>query len=247
MNDVQKGGDLGSKSQSDFILVVDDDAGISSLIDSTLQLDGFFTLWARDGKEALFLWEIHHPSLVILDLMLPKVDGIEVCRKIRKQSDVPILMLTVKADEFEKILGLTIGADDYLTKPFSPRELRARVKAILCRSLPLSHATVEKFGHAGLEIDFDKCKVTVEGRDVKLTVNEYKILQILTGSPGRVFTRGQLIEGIYSHEDVSVVDRVIDVHMDNLRAKIEQDSSKPAYILTVRGMGYKFTEMVLSH
>ncbi len=238
---------MGSTGQSDFILVVDDDAGIASLIESALQNEGFSTLCAKDGEEALSLWEKHNPSLVILDLMLPKIDGIEVCRQIRKQSDVPILMLTVKADEFDKILGLTIGADDYLTKPFSTRELTARVKAILRRSLPKSQTTVKQFRYAGLEIDFDKCKVTVGGQDVKLTVNEYKILQILTGSPGRVFTREQLIEGIYLYEDVSVVDRVIDVHMGNLRAKIEKDSSKPAYILAVRGMGYKFTEMDVSH
>ena len=234
---------MSSRDQSDFILVVDDDEGISSLLHSTLQRDGFVALCAKDGEEALFLWEKHNPSLVILDLMLPKIDGVEVCRQIRKQSDVPILMLTVKADEFDKILGLTIGADDYMTKPFSTRELRARVKAILCRSLPRSQATAKQFRHAGLEIDFDKCRVVVEGRTVKLTVNEYKILQILTGSPGRVFTREQLIEGIYSYEDVSVVDRVIDVHMGNLRAKIEKDSSNPEYILTVRGMGYKFADI----
>jgi DNA-binding response OmpR family regulator len=234
---------MGSVDSSNSILIVDDDVKISSLIESALQNEGFSTRCAKDGEEALSLWEKHNPSLVILDLMLPKIDGIEVCRQIRKQSDVPILMLTVKADEFDKILGLTIGADDYLTKPFSTRELTARVKAVLRRSLPKSQTTAKPFRCAGLEIDFDKCKVTVRGQDVKLTVYEYKILQILTGSPGRVFTREQLIEGIYSYEDVSVVDRVIDVHMGNLRAKIEKDSSKPEYILTVRGMGYKFADL----
>jgi len=234
---------MGPGDSSNSILIVDDDTKISSLIESALQNEGFSTLCAKDGEEALSLWEKHKPSLVILDLMLPKIDGIEVCRQIRKQSDVPILMLTVKADEFDKILGLTIGADDYLTKPFSTRELTARVKAVLRRSLPKSQTTAKPFRCAGLEIDFDKCKVTVRGRDVKLTVYEYKILQILTGSPGRVFTREQLIEGIYSYEDVSVVDRVIDVHMGNLRAKIEKDSSHPEYIQTVRGMGYKFADI----
>jgi len=238
---------IGRSRSSNPILIVDDDPRISSLIESALQNEGFSTHTAKDGEEALSLWEKHNPSLVILDLMLPKIDGVEVCRQIRKQSDVPILMLTVKADEFDMILGLTIGADDYMTKPFSTRELRARVKAILCRSLPKSQTTGKQFRHAGLEIDFEKCKVTVEGRAVKLTVNEYKILQILTGSPGRVFTREQLIEGIYSYEDVSVVDRVIDVHMDNLRAKIEKDSSNPEYFLAVRGMGYKFAEMDVRH
>jgi two-component system, OmpR family, alkaline phosphatase synthesis response regulator PhoP len=233
---------MGSIDSSNSILIVDDDVKISSLIESALQNEGFSTLCAKDGEEALSLWEKHNPSLVILDLMLPKIDGIGVCRQIRKQSDVPILMVTVKADDFDMILGLTIGADDYLTKPFSTRELRARVKAIL-RSLPKSQTTAKPFRCAGLEIDFDKCKVTVRDQDVKLTVYEYKILQILTGSPGRVFTREQLIEGIYSYEGVSVADRVIDVHMGNLRAKIEKDSSKPGYVLAVPGMGYKFNEM----
>ena len=233
---------LGSKGRFGPILVVDDDAGISSLIFSTLQLDGFSLLSAQDGEQALSLWEKHDPSLVILDLMLPKMDGIEVCRRIRKQSEVPILMLTVRADEFDRILGLTIGADDYLTKPFSTRELRARVKTLLRRGLPGPRTIEKRFTHAGLEIDFEGCRVTVRGQAVKLTVYEYKILQILTGSPGRVFSREQLIGGIYSQEDVSVVDRVIDVHVGNLRAKIEKDSSRPEHILTVRGRGYKFSE-----
>ena len=228
---------------SNPILIVDDDVKISSLIESALQNEGFSTLPAKDGEQALSLWEKHSPSLVILDLMLPKMDGIEVCRRIRKQSEVPILMLTVRADEFDRILGLTIGADDYLTKPFSTRELRARVKTLLRRGLPGPRTIEKRFTHAGLEIDFEGCRVTVRGQAVRLTVYEYKILQILTGSPGRVFSREQLIEGIYSQEDVSVVDRVIDVHVGNLRAKIEKDSSRPEYILTVRGMGYKFADI----
>jgi DNA-binding response OmpR family regulator len=152
-------------------------------------------------------------------------------------------MLTVKADEFDKVLGLSIGADDYLTKPFSPRELTARVKAILRRSLPKSPESPKKLKHLDLEIDFDKCKVSVQSNEVNLTVYEYKILQALACSPGRVFSRDQLIQKIYDFEDVSVVDRVIDVHIGNLRAKVEKDSSKPKYILTVRGMGYKFTDI----
>jgi len=224
------------------ILIVDDDVKISSLIASSLKNDGFSTLCASDGEEALILSEKHEPCLIILDLMLPKVDGFEVCRQIRKRSETPILMLTVKADEFDKILGLSIGADDYLTKPFSPRELIARVKAILRRSLPKAPGTPKKMRHLDLEICFDKCKVTVWNKEVMLTVYEYKILQTLAGSPGQIFTREQLIQKIYSYEDVTVVDRVIDVHIANLRAKIESDSSKPKYILTIRGMGYKFAE-----
>lgn len=225
------------------ILIVDDDVKISSLIAGSLQNEGFSTLCAADGEEALTLFERNDPCLIILDLMLPKVDGIEVCRQIRKRSETPILMLTAKADEFDKILGLSIGADDYLTKPFSPRELNARVKAILRRSLPKPPGAPRKLRYLDLEIDFDKCKVMVLGKEVVLTVYEYKILQALMGLPGQIFTREQLIQKIYSYDDVSVVDRVIDVHIGNLRAKIEQDSSRPKYILTVRGMGYKFAEI----
>jgi DNA-binding response OmpR family regulator len=225
------------------ILIVDDDEKISSLIASSLKNEGFSTICAFDGEEALILSEKQEPCLIILDLMLPKLDGFEVCRQIRRRSETPILMLTVKADEFDKILGLAIGADDYLTKPFSPRELIARVKAILRRSLPKAPGTPRKLKYLDLEINFDKCKVTVSGNEVRLTVYEYKILQALAGSPGQIFAREQLIQKIYSYEDVSVVDRVIDVHIANLRAKIENDSSNPKYILTVRGMGYKFSEI----
>ena len=232
-----------TKASGNPILIVDDDAQISLLIASTLQNEGFPTICAADGEEALSLSEKHHPALIILDIMLPKVDGIEVCRQIRKRSDAPILMLTAKADEFDKILGLSIGADDYLTKPFSPRELTARAKAILRRSLPKPPGSLKKLRHLDLEIDFDKCKVMVMGKEVALTVYEYKILEALAGSPGHVFSREQLIQKIYAFEDVSVVDRVIDVHVGNLRAKVEKDSSRPRYILTVRGMGYKFAEI----
>jgi DNA-binding response OmpR family regulator len=233
---------MATKGAANSILIVDDDEGIASLITSTLKNEGFSILRASDGEGALALWEEHNPALIILDVMLPKVDGIEVCQKIRRRSDTPILMLTVKAEEFDKVLGLSVGADDYLTKPFSPRELTARVKAILRRSLPKSPESPKRLKHQDLEIDFDKCKVSVAGQEVSLTVYEYKILQALASSPGRVFSRDQLIQKIYAYEEVSVVDRVVDVHIGNLRAKIEKDSAKPKYILTVRGMGYKFAE-----
>ncbi len=232
-----------SRGSADPILIVDDDAKISSLIASSLQNEGFPTLCGADGEEALALTEQHDPALIILDIMLPKIDGIEVCRQIRRRSDTPILMLTVKADEFDKILGLSIGADDYLTKPFSPRELTARVKAILRRSVSKATGSPKRLRHLDLDIDFEKRKVTVLGQEVTLTVYEYKILQTLANAPGMVFSREQLIQKIYSYEDVSVVDRVIDVHVANLRSKIEQDSARPRYILTVRGVGYRFTEI----
>jgi DNA-binding response OmpR family regulator len=224
-------------------LIVDDDPQISSLIASALHNEGFATLRGADGEEALALAAKHDPALIILDVMLPKIDGIEVCREIRRRSDTPILMLTVKADEFDKILGLSIGADDYLTKPFSPRELIARVKAILRRSQHRPTTAPKRLRHFDLDIDFEKRKVTVLGKEVALTVYEYKILETLAHAPGIALAREQLIQKIYAYEDVSVVDRVIDVHVGNLRAKIEQDSSRPRYIITVRGVGYKFTEI----
>jgi len=227
---------------SPTILIVDDDFRISSLIEGSLKEEGFMTICAKDGEEALALWETHQPDLIILDIMLPALNGIEVCRQLRNKSDVPILMLSVKSEEFDKLLGLTVGADDYLTKPFSVRELIARVRTILRRSLPKTPGKASLLSFGDLKVDMDKCKVTVKGNEIKLTVNEYKILQTLMNSPGRVFTREQLIDKIYANEEVSVVDRVIDVHIGNLRAKIEQDSSQPEYILTARGMGYKFTE-----
>ena len=234
---------LTRKGSANPILIIDDDPQISSLIAGALRNEGFAALRGADGEEALALAAKHDPALIILDLMLPKIDGIEVCREIRRRSDTPILMLTVKADEFDKILGLSIGADDYLTKPFSPRELIARVKAILRRSVHRPNATTKRLRHLDLEVDFEKRKVMVKGKEVSLTVYERKILETLAHAPGMAFTREQLIEKIYAGEDVSVVDRVIDVHIGNLRAKIEEDSSHPRYILTVRGIGYKFTEL----
>jgi DNA-binding response OmpR family regulator len=234
---------LTTKGSANPILIVDDDPQIASLIASSLQNEGFAALRGADGEEALALAAKHDPSLIILDLMLPKLDGIEVCREIRRRSDTPILMLTVRADEFDKILGLAIGADDYMTKPFSPRELVARVKAILRRSLHRPNAAAKRLRHLDLDVDFSKRKVTVQGKEVGLTVYEYKILEALAHAPGMAFSREQLIQKIYAYEDVSVVDRVIDVHIGNLRAKIEQDLAHPRYIITVRGIGYKFTEI----
>jgi DNA-binding response OmpR family regulator len=234
---------LTTKGSAAPILIVDDDAQISSLIASALHNEGFATLRGADGEEALALAVKHDPALIILDVMLPKIDGIDVCRELRRRSDTPILMLTVKADEFDKILGLSIGADDYLTKPFSPRELIARVKAILRRSLHRPATAVKRLRYQDVDIDFEKRKVTVLGSEVPLTVYEYKILEALAHAPGIAFSREQLIQKIYAYEDVSVVDRVIDVHVGNLRAKIERDSSHPQYIITVRGVGYKFAEI----
>ncbi len=206
-----------------------------------LEKDGFKTWVAHDGEQALALAKRHNPTFVILDLMLPKIDGWEVCRQLRSSSDVPILILTARDQEMERVLGLTLGADDYVVKPFSPRELVARVKAILRRTgrEPLKSKT--HLSHKGLVLDPEKCKVTLNGRPISLTLSEYKLLHALMATPGRVFRRQDLLDRLYPDGEV-VVDRVVDVHIGKLREKIEEDTSSPKYILTVRGIGYRFAE-----
>ena len=179
---------------------------------------------------------------VILDVMLPNVDGWELCRTLRKSSDLPILMLTAREEEVDRVAGLAMGADDYVVKPFSPRELVERVKAILRRSRPASSlptASVLSFG--GLELDPEKHKVVRDGRPVLLTSSEYKILHALMSSPGRAFSREELLDQCYRRGE-AVIDRVIDVHIGKLRQKIEDDSARPRFILTVRGYGYRFND-----
>jgi DNA-binding response OmpR family regulator len=224
------------------ILIVEDDPNTVSLLTACLKNEGFKIIPAFDGEKAIALASQHNPILVILDLLLPKVDGLEVCQRLRKISDVPILMLTGKGREDDKVLGLTVGADDYLVKPFSPKELVARVRALLRRSLPKTPAAVKKFRYKNLELDPEKHHVTLKGRPVMLTPYEFRLLQTLMSAPGHVFSRERLIDQLYGLDGVSVVDRTIDVHIGNLRDKLERDASHPEYILTVRGFGYKFAE-----
>ena len=223
------------------ILVVEDDKKTASLVQLYLEKEGFETVLAYDGGEALELARRHSPIFVIIDLMLPVVDGWDVCRELRKSSDVPILMLTARGEEVDRISGLTLGADDYVVKPFSPRELVARVKAVLRRGRLRS--TIEKniLSHGNLVLDLEKRKVSLKGRPVQLTPHEYKLLRALMASPGRVFTRDELLNHLYPRGE-AVIDRVIDVHIGKLRQKIEEDSSNPQYIQTVRGLGYQFAE-----
>ena len=223
------------------ILIVEDDKKTASLVQLYLEREGFETVLAYDGGEALELARRHRPIFIILDLMLPVVDGWEVCRELRKSSDVPILMLTARGEEVDRISGLTLGADDYVVKPFSPRELVARVKAVLRRGRLRS--TVEKsiLSHEGLVLNLEKRKVSLNDRPVQLTPHEYKLLWALMASPGRVFTRDELLDHLYPSGE-AVIDRVIDVHIGKLRQKIEEDPSKPRYIQTVRGLGYQFEE-----
>ncbi len=223
-----------------LVLIVEDDKKTASLVALYLEREGFQTVVAYDGQEAIELAERHEPIFVILDLMLPVVDGWEVCRQIRQSSDVPILMLTARGEEVDRVSGLTLGADDYVIKPFSPRELVARVKAILRRG-PLRPAKEEKrLSHGVLVLDRDKRRVTLSGRSIALTAHEYRLLEALMATPGKVFTRDELVAYLYPRDEAVVIDRVIDVHIGKLRHKIEKDPSNPRFILTVRGVGYQF-------
>lgn len=228
-------------SRSGPVLIVEDDNKTASLISLYLQREGFETSVARDGVEAITLARRQNYVLVVLDLMLPLLDGNEVCRKIREFSDVPILMLTAKGEEFDKVLGLTIGADDYVVKPFSPRELVARIKAILRRTGTAVQERVDRLSIGGLLLDGQKHEVRVDNLPIALTASEFKLLRMLMRNPGRLFSRKQLLDALYPQGE-DVVERVVDVHIGKLRQKIEKDPASPRYILTVRGFGYRFAE-----
>jgi DNA-binding response OmpR family regulator len=219
------------------ILVVEDDAKMVNLLRLYLEREGYTVTTAGDGHEALAAAERTRPSLVILDLMLPHLDGVEVCRRLRATSDVPIMMLTARVDESDRVLGLSLGADDYVSKPFSPREVVARVKAILRRAMRQDPRTVLR--HRELELDVDRHHVAVAGREVSLTPIEFKLLHAFLASPGRAFSREQLLNHIHAYQDVDVVDRTIDVHIGKLREKLGDDPARPRHIATVRGVGYK--------
>jgi DNA-binding response OmpR family regulator len=223
------------------ILVVDDEEKIAEVVKSYLENVGYDVYTVFNGKEALDMFDKVHPSLVILDLMLPDMPGEDICRNIRKRSRVPIIMLTAKVEEESILNGLGIGADDYVTKPFSPRQLVARVIAILRRSeneaMPLANEI--SFNDGELEIDCIKHEVRRGGHLVNLTPNEYKILTTLVKYPQKAFTREELVYMVLG-EDYEGYDRTIDTHVKNLRQKIEPDSKSPKYILTVYGIGYKF-------
>jgi DNA-binding response OmpR family regulator len=223
------------------ILIVEDDRNIASLVERYLTRAGFDTVKALDGQSGLDLARRHDPLLIILDLMLPSMDGWEVCRELRKRSDVPILMLTAREEEMDRVVGLSLGADDYVVKPFSPRELVERVKAILRRTRPGSRPGTMPLRHRGLLLEPEKHKVTQNGTEVSLTPSEFTLLQALMSSPGRVYSRDELLSHLYQKGE-TVVDRVIDVHIGKLRHKIEPDPSTPSLILTVHGIGYRFAE-----
>ena len=222
------------------ILIIEDDRNTAALIATYLEREGFATQTVHDGAEALVLALRQTPGFVILDVMLPQVDGWEICRELRKLSDVPILMLTAREEEIDRVLGLSLGADDYVVKPFSPRELVERVKAILRRTTQRPDP-VSRFSHASLVLDIEKRRVTLDGQMIDLTAVEYKLLQALMSSPGKAFSRDDLLSHIYERGE-TVVDRVIDVHIGHLRQKLSDDPAAPSYIETVRGFGYRFAE-----
>jgi two-component system alkaline phosphatase synthesis response regulator PhoP len=221
------------------VLVVDDDVKTVELVKLYLNRDGYRVFTAGDGNEALRLARENHPDLIVLDLMLPGISGLEVCRILREESDVPIIMLTALTTDEDRLKGLDLGADDYVTKPFSPRELAARVRAVL-RRLPGERGP-EKLEHGSLLVDFLKHEAFLEGKSLNLTPIEFKLLGALVKEPGRVFSRAQIIDRALG-QDFSGFDRTIDVHILKLRRKLEPDPHHPKYLKTVYGAGYKLLE-----
>jgi len=224
------------------ILLVDDEESIQRLLTYPLERDGFRVVQARDGEEALQRWFDERVDLVVLDVMLPKLDGLEVCRRIRATSSVPIIMLTARDDELDKVLGLELGADDYITKPFSIREFRSRVRALLRRAGSRQRAvSSEKIELDGLRIDVARRSVEAHGRPVELTYVEFELLRLLASNPGRVYTRQVLLEGLRGGSEYRDP-RTIDVHVRHLREKLEREPREPEFIQTVRGVGYRFRD-----
>ncbi len=223
------------------ILVVDDERKILEIVKAYLEKEGYFVLTAERGEAALSMAAKANPDLIVLDLMLPDMDGEEVCRQLRETSQVPILMLTAKVSEDERVAGLSLGADDYLTKPFSPRELVARIGAILRRARGGGPDGQRPLSFAGgkMLIDTERHEVTVGGEPVQLTPNEFKLLVTLATYPGRVYSRFELVNRVQGY-DFEGYERTMDAHIKNLRAKIESDPKNPEFVLTVYGVGYKF-------
>ena len=230
---------------SPTILLVDDEDAVQKLLTYPLEREGYRVVSARDGQEALDRFAAEQPDLVVLDIMLPKVDGLEVCKRLRANSTVPIIMLTARDDELDKVVGLELGADDYITKPFSIREFRSRIRALLRRAAlpPFGGETLsdQLITSDGLRVDVSRRTVEVDGRAVQLTYVEFELLRTLASQPGRVFSRKALLEELWGGSDYREP-RTIDVHVRHLREKLERDPSDPEFIHTVRGVGYRFRE-----
>lgn len=223
------------------ILVVDDEENIRNLVKAYLEAEGYVVDVAADGPQGLAAFRRYHPGLVILDVMLPGMDGLEALQQIRRGSDVYVLLLTAKSEETDRVVGLTVGADDYMTKPFSPRELVARVKAILRRGRSASQAEDEVLTFAHIAIDGYRHKIWRDGQEVELTALEFKLLRTLASYAGMVLSREQVLEQVWGY-DFFGDERVVDVHIGHLRQKLEADPINPQYVLTVRGVGYKFED-----
>jgi DNA-binding response OmpR family regulator len=223
---------------NETILVVDDEPKIARIARDYLEKSGFQVLTSGDGVQALALARQEKPDLIVLDLMLPGMDGLDVCRTIRKESDVPIIMLTARAEETDQLIGLELGADDYITKPFSPRTLVARVRALLRRARG-DLLQVETLDYSDLVLDLQRMVVRLRGKEIHLTRSEYILLETLARHPGQPLSREQLLEELHGIA-FDGVDRSVDSHIKNLRRKLEDDPSNPVYIQTVYGFGYKF-------
>ena len=222
------------------ILVVDDEPEIVKLVRAYLEEAGYRVMTARNGREALLVTRHEKPDLIILDLTMPEMDGLEFTRRLRQEKNTPIIMLTARVEETDRIIGLEMGADDYVTKPFSPREIISRVRAVLRRVQP-EPAAVEVLRAGDLVLDRNEHSLTIAGQPVDLTPTEFDLLATLMAHPGRAFNRMELLERVQG-EAFAAYERTIDAHVKNLRAKIEPDPSKPRYVLTVFGVGYKFAK-----
>ena len=224
------------------VLVVDDEAAIAEAVRARLSSEGFRVLVAADGPQALDLADAERPDLVVLDLMLPGMDGLEVCRALQRDRWVPVLMLTARTEEADKVAGFAVGADDYLTKPFSLRELAERVKAILRRVERIaSSSTQEPIAHEGISIDPSRRRVSVDGAEVQLTPLEFEILLALAREPGVVLTREQLMDRVWGYRDYAG-GRVVDSHVARIRRKLGEDGVEPRFVRTVHGVGYAFAD-----
>ena len=222
------------------VLVVEDEENLVEALRYSLEHEGYAVLTAPDGGSGLETARAALPDLIILDVMLPNLDGIEVCRILRRETDVPILMLTAKGEEIDRVVGLEIGADDYVTKPFSMRELMARVRAMLRRPRKTASARMaEPLRSGSLAVDVDAHQVSLNGEELRLKPREFDLLALFMRNPGRAFTRGQILEQLWGHDYIGDV-RTVDVHVRWLREKIETDPSTPARIITIRGVGYRF-------
>ncbi len=222
------------------ILVVDDEPKIIQLTQDYLENAGFSVISSGDGEHALAVIQVEKPDLVVLDLGLPGMDGLDVCRSIRKTSNLPIIMLTARDEETDKLVGLELGADDYITKPFSPKELVARVRSVLRRSELVQEG--REVIHVGdVTLDIPRMRVTVGGEEIELTATEFQLLQALAGQPGRIFTRSQLLDAVHGVA-IESYERAIDAHIKNIRRKLEPVPHEPRYIQTVYGVGYRFSD-----